>query len=270
MSLTSRCKQLKRSIDTNIKSLNDATDRLHAVERLQATERKAGDEIVYRNLICQAMAEIIKDVRELSTTLECRRELTQQELVSYAQMSNNLRQHLVAQLNDFYNKHFNEARKFAETNHRVNSEYWSAIRELDLLTAYVGAVADPADVAISGAAAAFVMPSAAAAVFAAPFPVAQPSGSGFDDDDLRDEILAIRGINSVNESNYVQYLNALYTMYRTTGGRRTKQEFVNNLYDLIIKRNAGGRKLKRYIKKKQSKRRVSNKRKNKRRSKKQR
>jgi hypothetical protein len=265
MSLTSRCKQLKRSIDTNIKSLNDATDRLHAVERLEATEFP-GDS---RNLICQAMAEIIKDVRELSTTLECRRELTQQELVSYAQMSNNLRQHLVAQLNDFYNKHFNEARKFAETNHRVNSEYWSAIRELGL-TAYAGAVAAPDDVAMPGAAAAFVMPVAAAAVFAAPFPVAQPGGSGFDDDDLRDEILAIRGINSVNESNYVQYLNALYTIYTTNGGRRTKQEFVNNLYDLIIKRNAGGRKPKRYVKKKQSKRRVSNKRKNKRRSKKQR
>jgi hypothetical protein len=267
MSLTSRCKQLKRSIDTNIKSLNDATDRLHAVERLEATEFP-GDS---RNYICQALAEIIKDVRELSTTLECRRELTQQELLSYSQMSNNLRQHLVAQLNDFYNKHLNEARKFAETNHRVNSEYWSAIRELGL-AAHAGAVAAPADVAMPGAAAAFVMPGApaAAAVFAAPFPVAQPGGSGFDDDDLREEILAIRGINSVNESNYMQFLNALYTIYTTNGGQHSKQAFVNNLYDLIIKRNAGGRKPKRYVKKKQSKRRVSNKRKNKRRSKKQR
>lgn len=258
MSLTSRCKQLKRSIDTNIKSLNDATDRLHAVERLEATEFP-GDS---RNYICQALAEIIKDVRELSTTLECRRELTQQELLSYSQMSNNLRQHLVAQLNDFYNKHFNEARKFAETNHRVNSEYWSAIRDFQMVP-HANAVAAPADVAMPGAA-------AAAAVFAAPFPVAQPGGSGFDDDDLREEILAIRGINSVNESNYMQFLNALYTIYTTNGGQHSKQAFVNNLYDLIIKRNAGGRKPKRYVKKKQSKRRVSNKRKNKRRSKKQR
>ena len=181
------------------------------------------------------MAEIIIDMRELLTSLECRRELTQQEVVYYAQKSNNLRQHLVAQLNDFYNKHLNKARKFAETNHRVNSEYWSAIRDFQMVP-HANAVAAPADVAMPGAAAAFVMPgaAAAAAVFAAPFPVAQPGGLGFNDDDLREEILSIHGINSVNESNYEQYLNDLYTIYTTNGGRRTKQEFVNNYKKRLI------------------------------------
>ena len=269
---TDRPIQLKERIRIDIESINAAILRLP----IDAQDRQ---------LICEAMADVLWLVQEL--LINYGHTLMPIEVNYYIPLHHQIRHLLVQELNQYYTQTPPaQARQFIENNPRVNQEYWSAIRATGLIP-HPNAAPDPfplpAAAAAAAAAAAPVMPVAApvmpvaAAAAVAPFPAAVPGGPGSNNEELREAIIEVFGnLRNLNMGNYAQSLPGMYNTYQQNlpqgAPNVSQQEFSNNIYDLLVSR--GGRKPKRYIKKKQSmkrqsmkrqskRRRVSNKRKNK-------